>query len=111
MNIFNKYEASKGQYRLNKSLFWDFKYDENNFDWHKYRATVVQRVIQFGRLSDFFAAFDIYGGIEAVGRIALEEVVDLSERDLQFMCRAFNLKIKETRCYIQRQSRERRLNS
>lgn len=111
MKIFNKYIAKKGERKINKSLFWDFDFDYSTFDWTKYRATVVQRVIQFGRLEDFFAAFDIYGGIDNVKQIALNEVEDLSERDLQFMCNAFNIKKEQTKCFIKKQSRRELLTS
>lgn len=110
MNIFNKYEENKGINTIDSTLFWDFNYDDKSFDWNKFRATVIQRVIQYGRLSDFYAAFDIYGGIKSVAQIALNEVEDLSDRDLQFMCNAFNLKKENTKCFIKKQSRKKLLN-
>lgn len=109
MRIFNKYKDNKGKFKVNQTLLWDF--DLETLNWQKHKATIVKRVIEFGRLSDFFAIFDLYGGINSVANIARNEVVDLSERDLQFMCQAFNLKKEETKCYEQRLLREKHLNS
>lgn len=109
MNAFYKYKDQKGQHSISPTLLWD--YDLDNFDWLKNRGEVIKRVIMLGRLSDFFAAFDMYGGIDAVGQIAKNEVNDLSERDLDFMCRAFNLKKEDTLCYRNIQSRIQLLSS
>ena len=101
MRIFDDYELQKGRYKVRRSLLWEYDYDA--FDFQKHRALVVQRVIQLGRLADFFAVFDLYGGIDAVAKIAKNEVDDLSDRDLQFMCDAFHLKKEETKCFIGKQ--------
>ena len=83
----------------------------DGFDWQKYRRVVAERVISMGRLSDWYAAFDLYGGIRGFRKIAKEEVVDLSPRNLDFMCRAFNINIEDTKCYRQQQLRQAHLNS
>ena len=80
-----------------------------DFDWQKYHKVVAERVISMGRLSDWYGAFDLYGGIRGFHKIARDEVVDLSRRNLEFMCRALNLEITETRCYKQAQLRKARL--
>ena len=90
------------------ALLWDYRTD--NFDWQKYRKTVVERVVSMGRLSDWYAVFDLYGGISGVRRIARDEVVDLSPRNLDFMCRALNIKLTETKCYRQAQLRAAHLS-
>ena len=109
MKIFASYANEKGQHRFNQGLLWEYRMDD--FDWQKYRKTVVERVITLGRLSDWYAAFDLYGGIRGFRKIARDEVVDLSERDLDFMCMALNIDKKETKCYKQIQLREKLLNS
>lgn len=83
----------------------------DGFDWQKYRRVVAERVISMGRLSDWYAAFDLYGGIRGFRKIAKEEVVDLSPRNLDFMCRALNINIEDTKCYRQQQLRQAHLNS
>ena len=82
----------------------------DTFDWQKSRRVVVERVIAMGRLSDWYGAFDLYGGIRGFRKIAREEVVDLSPRNLDFMCCALNINKEDTRCYRQQQLRQARLN-
>lgn len=83
----------------------------DTFDWNKYRKVVAERVISMGRLSDWYAAFDMYGGIRGFRKIAKDEVVGLSPRDLGFICQALNIKKEETKCYKQKLLREAHLNS
>lgn len=108
MKIFQTYRVERGKNRVSNGLLWEYRIED--FDWQKYRKTVVERVISMGRLSDWYAAFDLYGGIRGFRKIAREEVVDISERDLDFMCRALNINKKETRCYKQTQLRKKHLN-
>ena len=84
MKAFSTYINERGKHRLNPGLLWEYRLD--NFDW--------------------YAAFDLYGGIRGFRKIACDEVVDLSPRDLEFMCRALNIEKTETRCYKQAQSRK-----
>ena len=81
-----------------------------NFNWQKYRKVVVKRVISMGRLSDWYAEFDLYGGIRGFRKIARDEAVDLSPRNQEFMCKALNIEITETRCYKQAQLRKSHLS-
>ena len=108
MKIFTTYPLERGQHRINRALLWEYRMED--FDWQKYRKTVVERVISMGRLSDWYAAFDMYGGIRGFRKIARDEVVDLSPRNLDFMCRVLNLNITETKCYKQAQLRKARLS-
>lgn len=103
MRIFDSYKEERGRNRVNVGLLWEYRMDD--FDWQKYRKTVLERVISMGRLSDWYAAFDLYGGIRGVRKIARDEVVDLSPRDLDFMCKALNIKKEDTKCYRQAQLR------
>ena len=107
MKIFTTYKSERGKHQINRGLLWEYKME--NFDWQKYRKTVAERVISMGRLSDWYGAVDLYGGIRGVRKIARDEGVDLSPRNLEFMCRALNLEITETRCYKQAQLRKARL--
>lgn len=54
---------------------------------------MVQRILERGWLKDFYAAFNIYGGIEGFREI-VKDVPYLSPRDINFVCIAFNLKKK-----------------
>ena len=108
MKIFTTYTNEKGRHLVNQGLLWDYQMD--GFDWQKYRKTVVERVITMGRLSDWYAAFDLYGGIRGFRKIARDEAVDLTPRELDFMCRALNIDKTDTKCYKQALSRQQHLN-
>ena len=107
MRIFDSYKA--GGHPFNNSLLWE--YNVNTFDFQRSRAIVVARVLEIGRLSDFYAIFDLYGGVEGVARIAKNEVTGLDDKSFVFMCNAFNLKKEETKCYKAAQLRKQRLTS
>ena len=104
MRAFGTSAKERGKYRLNPGLLWEYRLE--GFDWQKYRRVVAERVISMGRLADWYAAFDLYGGIRGFRKIACNEVIDLSPRDLEFMCRALNLEKTDTRCYKQARSRK-----
>ena len=108
MRVFASYKDEKGKHQVNHGLLWEYRLDD--FDWQKYRRVVAERVIKMGRLFDWYGAFDLYGGIRGFRKIARDEVVDLSPRDLDFMCRALNLNITDTKCYKQAQLRKARLD-
>lgn len=109
MKIFTTYPKEKGLHKVNPGLLWE--YNVSIFDWQKSRRIVVERVISMGRLSDWYAAFDLYGGIRGFRRIAKDEVIDLSPRNLDFMCKALNINKEDTKCYRQMQLRWKHLNS
>ena len=99
MVIINKYK--RGYHSLNPALLWE--YDLSTFNWQASRTLVVQRVVELGRPEDFYAAFDMYGGVEGFREI-LKDVPYLSPIDLNFVSFTFNLKKEELRCYKRRQS-------
>ena len=109
MRVFTGYKEEKGKHQVNRGLLWEYSIE--NFDWQRYRRVVVERVIAMGRLFDWYAAFDLYGGIRGFRKIARDEVVDLSPRDLEFMCHALNIEKTETKCYKQAQLRKAHLGS
>ena len=101
MTSFATYKNEKGRHLMNQGLLWEYRME--NFDWQKYRKTVMERVISMGRRSDWYAAFDLYGGIRGVRKIIRDEVVDISPRDLNFICHALKINMEDTRCYKQAQ--------
>lgn len=107
MKIFQTYKTEKGKHQINRGLLWEYRLED--FDWQKYRRVVVERVIKMGRLSDWYGAFDLYGGIRGFRKIARDEVVDLMPRELDFVCMALNINKTETRCYKQEQLRRQHL--
>lgn len=102
-------EKLKEEPKINSSLLWE--YDLENFDWQYMRDTVVQRVIERGWNNDFYAIFNLYGGIDGVRDIIKNEVKILSDKEIAFVCSIFKLKKEELKCYIRKQSRMKLLNS
>lgn len=93
MVILDKY--TQNGHSLNPALLWE--YDLRNFDWQASRTLVVQRVVELGNPEDYYAAFDIYGGIHEF-REVIKEIPYLSPIDINFVCLAFKLKKEELRC-------------
>lgn len=105
MVILDNYKS--GVHSLNPALLWE--YDLQNFDWQAGRTIVAQRVIELGSPEDYYAAFDMYGGIEGFREI-LKTIPYLSPIDTNFVCFTFNLKKEELRCCTHRQSSPRHWN-
>ncbi len=108
MTILDDYKNHKGEYVVSPSLLWE--YDLSTFNWWKSRKIVVSRILERGGLSDYFAAFDLYGGMEGFRNI-IKEISFLPSREMHFACTAFGLKKEELKCYTRRQLREQHLNS
>lgn len=89
-------EQIKRNPQIKQSLLWE--YDLANFDWQYMRALVVERVIERGWDEDYYAMFALYGGIENVRSIIQDEVLFLSNKDIAFVCVAFDLKKEDLRC-------------
>ena len=106
MRFFDKY--TPGKRKINPALLWD--YDTDDLNPQQCKRLIATRTIQLGKLEDFYAAFDTFGGISGFAKIAKEEVSGLSNNELNFICYAFNLKKKETQCYKKAQSRKQHLN-
>lgn len=106
MVILDSYK--KGERKINSALLWE--YDMNLFDWQKSKIIVVQRVVEMGKPEDFYAAFDIYGGIDGFREI-IKTVPYLNSVDINFVCILFNLKREELKCYTKKQSRPQLWNS
>jgi len=82
------------------SLLWE--YDLEKFDWQQMRNEVVQRVLERGRMDDFYAILNMYGmkGVKA----ALREIPYMNDKDMNFACVAFDLRKEELKCYTKKQS-------
>lgn len=91
----------------NQALLWE--YDMDTFDWQKSKVLVVQRVVEMGTPEDFFAAFDLYGGIAGFREI-VKSVPYLNDLNMHFVCMLFNLKKEELRCYTKKQSSQEHWN-
>ena len=89
------------------TLLWE--YDLSNFDWQQMRNEVVQRVLERGRMDDFYAILNLYG-LEGV-KAALREIPYMNDKDMNFVCIAFDLRKEDLRCYIRKQSMPLHWNS
>ena len=89
------------------SLLWE--YDLSNFDWQQMRNEVVQRVLERGRMDDFYAILNLYG-LEGV-KAALREIPYMNDKDMNFACVAFDLRKEELKCYTRKQSMPLHWNS
>lgn len=89
------------------SLLWEF--DLEKFDWQQMRNEVVQRVLERGRMDDFYAILNLYG-MEGV-KAALREIPYMNDKDMNFACVAFDLRKEELKCYTRKQSMPLHWNS
>jgi len=90
-------------------LLWDM--DLTKFDWEKGKDIVVERVIERGRMDDFYTLFQMYGGVEGVREIAKTIRHFRWERDLYFTRMVFDIKKEDMECYRRQRLREAHLNS
>lgn len=94
--------------KLSEALLWE--YDMSKFDWHEMRVLVVQRVIERGWPEDFYAAINMYGGLDKFKEI-IQEIPVLSPKDMCFVCTTFNIKKETLKCYTRKRSRAQLLAS
>lgn len=93
--------------QVRKTLLWE--YDPDQFDWQSMRTLVVQRVVERGRMDDFYAIMNLYG-LEGV-KDAIREIPYLNPKDLSFVCSVFELRKEELKCYTKQQSAIQHWNS
>lgn len=101
--LFSDWKDKSDDAKISKTLLWE--YDLSRFNWNDMRTLVVQRVIERGRRSDFYAAIKLYGGLDNFRNI-IKDIPVLSDIDVAFVCNVFNLKKEELRCYTRKQLRE-----
>lgn len=104
--FFDNYKSHQ-QANIRKSLLWE--YDLDRLNWKEMRELVVQRVIERGRMNDFYAILNLYGltGVKE----AIKQISYLNTKDISFVCSVFNLKKEDLKCYIKQQSTVRHWNS
>lgn len=94
-----------GHRTIDPRLLWE--YDVRTFDWERGAPIVAARVVELGWPEDWFAAFDIYGGLEGF-REKIKQAAYLSEKNMAFVCTVFDLKKEELECYKRTQLRQKR---
>ncbi len=104
--FFDDYQLHKDS-KIRKSLFWE--YDFEKIDWQQMRNLVVQRVIERGRIDDFYAILNLYG-IEGVKQ-AIKHLPYLNPKDLSFVCNIFELQKEQLKCYTNKPLTNQHWNS
>ena len=104
--FFDNYQQHKDA-RIRKSLFWE--YDYAKIDWGKMKNLVVQRVIERGRIDDFYAILNMYGLDGVVEEI--KSLPYLNAKDQAFVCSVFNINRKDLKCCSKKQSASQHWNS
>lgn len=95
--FFDNHEFHKNA-QLRSSLLWE--YEIENIDWERMHDIVIQRVIERGRLDDFYALINLYGlnGVKE----GIKNIPYLCAKDQSFVCSVFGLKKQELKCYTQK---------
>ena len=104
--FFDDYKSHKDS-QVRGTLLWE--YDLNRFNWEDMRTLVVQRVIERGRMDDFYAILNLYG-LEGV-KDTIKQISYLNPKDFSFVCSVFNLKKEDLKCYTKQQSTLQHWNS
>jgi hypothetical protein len=73
------------------------------------QTIVLQRVIERGRLSDFYAVLNLYGQKAFVEGI--KNIPYLNDKDIAFVCTVFGVKKHELKCFIQKPLNQKHWNS
>ena len=105
--FFDDWETHKKE-TISKAILWEYNTNNENWNWEKMSKTVVARVIERGRENDYYAMFQMYGGIKNVKEI-IKKIPYLSAKDMNWCCVLFNLKKEELLCYNRQLSRKKLL--
>jgi hypothetical protein len=107
--IFDDWKEKSVGLKVPRSLLWDV--DLENVDWHGgIRKLLVERVLERGEKEDFYAVIGLYDGLENFREI-IKEIHYLSDRNMAFACKVFDLNKEELRCYKRMQLRKKHLLS
>ena len=92
---------------LSPHLLWDV--DKATFDMDEYPLWTIQRVLEYGTLSDWHIILSHFG----IDKIAdyCKKMRTLDARALSFICLLSNTNKEDYRCYITRQSNPTLWNS
>ena len=85
---------------LSPHLFWDV--DINQISWNEHKIFIVQRILDFGLMSDWMNLYN-HTGIEEIGKIATQ-IRSLDKKSLSFISALSNIPKTEFLCYTTQQS-------
>jgi hypothetical protein len=95
MQTFKIHESSQ----ISSRSFWDVRFEDLDFD--KDKSFIIEKVMNYGVMSDFVCALKFYGK-----EIIREEIIKaayLKKDVLNFVCFYFDLKPIQFQCYSKRQ--------
>ena len=105
-------ERIKDNPQVYSGLLWDVNTSKmTDEDWQRMKLFIVERVIRYGRESDYYAIFKLYGGPKGVREIIKQIRSTLEPKDEAFVRLVFNLKKEDLICYERKRLREIYLNS
>jgi hypothetical protein len=93
--------------KISPTLLWE--YDLTDFDFQQMRNVVVQRVIERGWPSDWWALLNLYG--EKGVKEAIKALPYLNDKDMNFVSKAFKIPLSKMKCYEKKQSQPAHWNS
>ncbi len=105
--MFFKDYKTKSNAQIRESLLWEYRKDD--VDYGKMKNIIVQRVIERGRMNDFYAILNIYGVNEV--KIIIKNLPYLNDKDIAFVCAVFDLRKENLKCYIKKQLQKQHWNS
>lgn len=86
--------------KLSSHLFWDI--DKDKVDMDTCPAQIIQRVLEYGNLNDWYLIRSYYG-LDKILRVC-RSLRTLDAKALSFICCITNTKKQDYRCYHIRQS-------
>ncbi|MFZ4726267.1 MAG: DUF6922 domain-containing protein [Paludibacter sp.] len=104
--FFDNYKEHQ-ETQIRSSILWE--YDLTSFDWNGMRSLVLQRVIERGRITDFYAALNLYGLNAFIDGV--KNIPNLNKKDIAFVCTVFGIKKQELKCYTHKPLRQKHWNS
>lgn len=103
--FFDNYNLHKDA-KIRNSLLWEYEIEKIN--WQQMREIIVQRVVERGRMNDFYAILNLYG-LEGV-KEAIKQIPYLNPKDLAFVSSVFEIKKEELKCYTKKQLKNQHWN-
>ena len=86
--------------QIRKELFWDV--DRITLDAEKNRRLIIDRVLQYGNLSELKYIFNLYG--TGVITEEVKQIGYLDPKTLEFVSSYLDIKKEELKCFTKKQS-------
>jgi len=103
--VFSSYVPQKNSFE--SALFWE--YDQKTFNPSEHKELVVSRVLERGTLNDYFAAFDVCGGIDNF-KETVKNLKVIDKYSVNFICLTLGINKTELKCCTRKRSNRRLLN-